>query len=89
MSAQYRSQIHKCIVTGFCPVDLHHVKTQGSGGTDEEWNLMPLDRLMHTELHQIGLRRFADKYPTVRKWLIGHGWEFDVTYLKWKHAQAI
>lgn len=66
----------------------HHVKTRGAGGPDDAWNLMPLTIHRHTEVHQIGLIRFAEKYSSVRQWLIDHGWEIDPVLLRWTHIQA-
>ena len=42
--------------------DLHHVKTRKSGGTDDDYNLMPLCRSHHTECHKIGTSTFVKKY---------------------------
>jgi len=43
------------------PSDPHHVKSRGAGGNDEA-NLIPLCRVHHTEIHQIGKKTFADKW---------------------------
>lgn len=44
------------------PVDKHHIKTRKSGGSDEPFNLIPLCRKHHTEIHQIGSVTFIEKY---------------------------
>ena len=61
----------------------HHLITRKNLGPDEKWNLLPLDAKHHQEVHQIGLRRFARKYPGVMAWLTGHGWQFDEYSQKW------
>jgi hypothetical protein len=80
---KYTSKILRCLVTGKALPDLHHVKTRGAGGGDEPWNLMPLSREAHSEVHFIGLTRFAEKYPTVRKWLSDNGWTQCPVLLRW------
>lgn len=76
-----------CVATGEPNADWHHVKTRGSGGTEDEWNKMPLSRLKHSEVHHIGLTRFADKYPRVKEWLVTHGWSVDPVLLRWTHVK--
>lgn len=82
---KYQSENHRCCVTGQSPVDLHHLKTRAAGGGDEDWNLMPLIHSLHVEIHQIGLKRFIEKYPEARAWLIAHDWDFDLLFCKWSH----
>lgn len=64
-------------------VDLHHIKTRKSGGTDDAWNLMPLCRQDHTRVHGLGLKKFVTQYKPVAYWLIENGWEFDDFRGKW------
>lgn len=85
---KYTSEFDHCTATGKMGVDYHHIKTQASGGTDDEWNLLPLTRSMHSECHSIGLMRFAEKYPSVRTWLVGHDWEIDPVLLRWTHVKS-
>lgn len=66
-----------CLVTNRRGAEAHHVITRGAGGPDEEWNLMPLSRQAHAEVHQIGLNKFARKYKRVREWLLANGWQYD------------
>jgi len=64
----------KCLVCNSSKVDVAHVKTVGSGGCDELWNLMPLCRQHHSEQHAIGIRTFASKYIPVSSYLFDNGW---------------
>lgn len=57
--------------------DLHHVKTRGSGGGDETWNLMPLCRGCHVTWHAIGHSRFVRLHPHSQIWLTKNGWKVD------------
>lgn len=57
-------------------LDIDHVKTFGSGGSNEAYNCMTLCRFCHIEKGSIGLVSFAKKYPTVKNWLISNQWEF-------------
>jgi len=79
----YQSFTHRCIVTGATPVDLHHCWHRGCGGTDDEWNLMPLVRHLHSECHAIGLKKFSEKYKAVALWLEKNGWKYDPVLIKW------
>lgn len=63
----------------------HHVKTRGSGGTDAEFNLMTLCRSCHTEVHKIGMTKFAIKHDEAHNWLIRNGWQFNEFKKKWTH----
>ena len=64
----------KCLVCNASEVDVAHIKTKGSGGPDEEWNLMPLCRRHHSEQHQIGIITFSQKYIAVASYLYDNGW---------------
>jgi hypothetical protein len=63
-----------CLVCQGRSVDVAHIKSRGSGGGDEEWNLMPLCRTHHTEQHKIGVITFTQKYIGVASYLYDHGW---------------
>ncbi len=52
------------------PTDPHHVTTRKAGGADEAKNLMPLCRTHHIQVHKEGWRKFCDKNPTAKRWLI-------------------
>ena len=67
----------RCLVCNKSPVDVAHIKTRGSGGSDEEWNLMPLCREHHTEQHKIGIVTFTNKYYSVHYWLADRGWSIE------------
>ena len=73
----------KCLVCPSFNADLHHVKSRGSGGGDEPYNLARLCREHHTEIHFIGLTTFANKYDDFKKWLLLNKWE--LVNNKWKH----
>jgi hypothetical protein len=66
-------------------VCFHHLNSRGSGGSDNEWNLMPLCSKHHTEIHKIGLLKFISKYPEahIGAWLRHRGWEFVAFINKW------
>jgi hypothetical protein len=80
----------KCTATGVTTENgncLHHLMSRGSHPElqDEEWNLMPLSFLAHTEVHMIGLERFARKYPGVARFLKKHNWYLCEVTNKWRH----
>lgn len=74
----------RCIISGQRNPDKHHVKSRKSGGTDDEWNLCPLSRKLHQEIHQIGIATFANKYPEFKNWLTAHNWEYIEHLNKWR-----
>ena len=80
---KYRDDEMHCIVCFKQGVDLHHLTTRGSGGTDDEWNLMPLCRFDHAKTHSLGLKQMSQVSENVEMWLIKHGWEFDEFRDKW------
>jgi 5-methylcytosine-specific restriction endonuclease McrA len=57
-----------CEVCAKTPVDVHHVKTKGSGGGDELFNLMSLCRICHTRFHQMGKKTFFRKFGKAISW---------------------
>lgn len=61
----------------------HHVKTRGSGGSDEEENLLSLCRGCHIEVHNIGLTTFVRKYHLERN-MIGRGFYLCEITNKWR-----
>jgi len=61
----------------------HHVKTRGSGGSDEAHNLMPLCAWCHQKIHKIGLVSMSKDCISVHNWLINNGWELLMG--KWIH----
>ena len=56
------------------PSDNCHVRSRGSGGGNEEWNLIALCRWHHIEQHKIGWVRFSNRYPAVAARLARQGW---------------
>lgn len=67
------------------PSEGHHIITRGAGGGDDEWNILPLCRREHQQVHAIGLKEFAIRWPSVRMWLKRNGWQFDEYSGKWRH----
>lgn len=65
-----------CVCSAPPPSDASHVKTQGSGGPDEEWNLMPFCRKHHIEQHAIGWIKFLEKHPNLKLKLRLLGWNW-------------
>jgi len=65
---------NRCSVCSAIATDQHHIKTRGSGGSDEEFNLVYLCRWHHTEIHQIGADRMVRKYKRFESILLAKGW---------------
>lgn len=75
----------RCIISGERNPDMHHVKSRGASGSDDIWNLCPLSRRYHTEIHSIGMTTFSKKYPQFEKWLLANGWFYNEQLNKWRH----
>ncbi len=84
-----RQEDEVCIITGYPHFDRHHVKPVGSGGPDEKWNLCPMVRKLHQEIHQIGTEAFANKYPRFKSWLLANAWEFCEVANKWRRKAQL
>jgi 5-methylcytosine-specific restriction endonuclease McrA len=81
---KYQDPSKHCIACGKMGVDLHHIRTRKSGGSDEPFNLMPLSRDCHIKVHQYGLKRFVELYPSVKEFLTQNGWELQNIFGKKK-----
>lgn len=66
-------------------LDIDHVKTIGSGGTNDPWNCMTLCRFCHIKKDQKGIVWMTNTFPNYKNWLIKNGWEFDKYLGKWRH----
>lgn len=73
---KFRNEIKKmpCVVCGALPSDAHHIKTVGSGGTDDSWNLASLCRWCHSKLHQQGQLRFYKENENYKNYINKLGW---------------
>ena len=67
-----------CIACGFCKSEAHHIKTRGSGGKDDWFNVIPLCSNCHTmssySWHN-SKEKFFKKFPHVLDHLIKLGWQ--------------
>jgi hypothetical protein len=84
MDAMREIRKMKCLACGQRPVDACHVRSQGAGGPDEDWNLIPLTRECHQAQHALGWERFLNRYPKVREALIAKGWELEIVHGRFK-----
>lgn len=57
------------------PSDPSHIRSRGSGGGDQHWNVFPKCRPHHTEWGTIGWMRFLGKYPLFADLLLENGWD--------------
>jgi hypothetical protein len=56
----------------------HHIKSKGSGGPDEKWNLIPLCHEHHTEIHKKGTAYMIQQYLSLSGVLWKLGWELEL-----------
>lgn len=73
------SEIRKkvCVVCGGRPSDPSHVRSKGSGGPDEDWNVIPHCRSCHMVWHRVGPWVFCQKHPRFKSHLETLGWYWD------------
>lgn len=80
-----------CCICGREPphyqIDPSHIKTVGSGGHDDEWNVVPMCRQHHTEWHMLGPNKFTQMYPTMNKLLKRLGWSWNMGKLHHEKAE--
>jgi len=74
-----------CVACGREGVSLHHVKTRGAGGTNDDFNLMPLCQAHHNQVHAVGLSRVAEIYYGIIEWLESNNWKYDKYVARWLH----
>lgn len=67
------------------PIEVHHLKSVGSGGGDYDWNCLPTCRAAHQNIHAIGLTKACLQYPALKRYLVIFNWEFDTFKQKWSH----
>lgn len=69
-----------CMACGNPNSEIHHIKTRGSGGKDDPWNIIPLCSDDHTQaswaIHR-NKTKFFNRYPHVKDYLIELGWDFN------------
>jgi cytochrome c553 len=59
----------KCIICHGQATEYDHLKTRGSGGSDDPENLVPMCRACHSLRHQMGIVWLADRYPKYKAWI--------------------
>ena len=85
MSNPKKNLIRRCIVSGDKGADGHHILTRKAYREykDEQWNIIPLGRCIHSEFHSHGITYVASKYIQVKIWLIKNGWTWVEEEEKW------
>ncbi len=67
----------ECEACGFNGVvDRAHIKSKGSGGTMDDFNIILLCREHHTEQHKLGWNKMSIKHSRISLSLASRGWKF-------------
>jgi hypothetical protein len=66
-----------CIFCGARPTFIHHLKTRGSGGGDEWWNVINICMIHHREIHDKGFIHFWNSNHEFQTVMRARGWEVD------------
>lgn len=82
----------KCLAkncNNICNFRGHHIKSIGAGGTDDDFNIMPLCPDHHNmtalSIHKLGTISFIKRNPEAREYLVSKGWEECPITGKWFH----
>lgn len=67
-----------CIICGFHLSEIHHVRTRGAGFGDDPWNVIPVCRKHHTEIHKTGMVQMLEKTKHLLNYLKALGWELSI-----------
>ncbi|HEC61699.1 MAG TPA: DUF968 domain-containing protein [bacterium] len=59
-----------CTLCGEVSAPPHHIVSRGAGGSDDKENLLAFCSSHHTEIHNIGIQTFANKYPEVKERIV-------------------
>lgn len=59
------------------PCDASHIRSKGSGGPDEDFNVVPHCRDCHIVWHRVGWKRFLERNPIFALRLFNRGWFLD------------
>lgn len=79
---------YPCCVCGTnTDVDADHLSHQGSGGHDDETNLIPLCRSDHIRRHAKGICWLLETYPLVKKYILTLGREDIIRRCQRKRAK--
>ena len=75
----------KCLTCDFNgSIDIHHVKSRAAGGSNDDFNLMPLCRKCHSAIHKLGRSTFIKKNK-LSEYMVNKGWEYLEFNNKWYH----
>ncbi len=61
-------------------LDKHHLKTRGSGGSDDDSNLIQLCRSCHQSIHYSGSTKFIKRFPKLQEILKDKGWKTETVF---------
>jgi hypothetical protein len=64
----------RCVVCKSTPTDIHHIRSRGAGGTDDDFNLINLCRRCHSKVHQIGMIKMMYESAELLIYLSDKGW---------------
>lgn len=73
----------KCFLCSSNAQHRHHIKSKGSGGPDDDWNMMELCAHCHSHIHFIGLSEMVRRRPILREEIIRRGFEYCELRGKW------
>lgn len=80
-------KLQPCIVCGARPVDPSHIRSRGSGGPDEPFNVWPKCRMCHIQWGY-GWSSFFEKHPHFWEKLEAAGWYIEDGKLRHKKLEA-
>lgn len=76
-----------CLICKRPASEMHHLKHRATGGTDDDFNVIPICRYDHVRIHAIGLKAVASKCKDLTDWLLNNGWTLDGDGRKWRRYE--
>lgn len=68
----------------FGPVDSCHIKSRGSGGPNEGFNLLSMCRSCHRLQHTVSWSGLLKRYPHMTQTLKSRGWSIEIVMGRFK-----
>ena len=66
-----------CVSCGYPKTDKAHIKSKGSGGGTEDFNILELCRVCHDASHRQGWWMICETSPRIKRALREKGWSFN------------
>jgi len=89
--ADYTKEEYTCVVRGTPYATMHHIYSRKAHPrlADEPDNMIPVCDDIHKLWHSQGTIWMQSKFPSIRAWLVAHGWELDPVLWKFTNYKLL